>query len=218
MLSEDLWNSVSDVIRSIRSHPFLLELRRGDLDETKFRFYIVQDHLYLSEFAKALLLAAVKSENMEQFQMFLRHVQGILETERQLHLYFLSMWKPKPEEFEMSPTNLAYTNFLLKVASEEPYHRIIGAVLPCYWIYMEVGKWLSISGSPHPLYDKWIRTYGGEAFERSVREVISIADSLELTEGQRRETKDYFRLASIYEYMFWDSAYKLERFPFRVRT
>ena len=54
----------------------------------------------------------------------------------------------------------------------------LGAVLPCYWIYWEVGKALVERGSPDPLYPRWIDTYGGEEFAAVVRAVLELTDRL----------------------------------------
>ncbi|MDP8972351.1 MAG: hypothetical protein M3N45_04060 [Actinomycetota bacterium] len=48
---------------------------------------------------------------------------------------------------------------------------MLGAVLPCYWIYWEVGQTLLEHGSPNPYYRKWIDTCGGE--ELQARKALS---------------------------------------------
>jgi TENA/THI-4/PQQC family len=78
----------------------------------------------------------------------------------------------------MAPTNLAYTSYLLAVAYGGSFPEALGAVLPCYWIYWEVGKALLQRGSPNPLYQRWIETYGGEEFAVVVRAVLALTDRL----------------------------------------
>jgi hypothetical protein len=51
-------------------------------------------------------------------------------------------------------------------------------VLPCYWIYWEVGKELLRRGSPDSRYQRWIDTYGGEEFADIAREVLAATDRL----------------------------------------
>lgn len=79
---------------------------------------------------------------------------------------------------------------------------------------MEVGKELLKKGSRDKYYQKWIETYGGEDYERGVRAVLGIVNGLKVSEEEFNKMKIHFRTASIYEYMFWDSAYRLESFPF----
>ena len=88
------------------------------------------------------------------------------------------------EQAEPAPANLAYVSYLLAATSTGSYAEGVGAVLPCYWIYWEVGKELVRRGSPDPRYQKWIDTYGGEEFGDVVRAVIDVTD--ETGPGPRR--------------------------------
>ncbi|TRM96720.1 thiaminase II, partial [Sulfolobus sp. E1] len=201
---------------SILNHPFLVELVNGNLDEEKFIYYIVQDYMYLREFSKALALLSAKADSEEHSALFITHIQDAIKVEKALHKYYIKEFGVNLENYEMSPTNLAYTSYLLAVAYSRPFIEVVSAVLPCYWIYMEVGKELLKKGSKNPIYQKWIDTYGGEEYERGVRAVISILDNENVSEKEFNELKKHFRTASVYEYMFWDSAYRLEKFPFNV--
>ena len=69
--------------------------------------------------------------------------------------------------------------------------------------------------SPEPLYRRWIDTYGGDQFDAVVREVLGLADRVApaLTDAQRRAMRERFVVASRYEWMFWDAAYRLQRWP-----
>jgi thiaminase (transcriptional activator TenA) len=91
----------------------------------------------------------------------------------------------------------------------------VAAVLPCYWIYWEVGKELLGRGSPDPLYRRWIETYGGEEFAAIVRAVLALTDRLgpELSEGERKLVAERFATTARYEWMFWDMGFRQERWP-----
>jgi len=218
MLSEELWNSISDVYSAILSHPFMKGLTDGSLEEEKFRYYILQDFLYLREFSKALAVLSAKADSREESLVFADHMSHALGVEMSLHGYFISLWKVDTNSVTPSPTNLLYTSYLLSTVYSRPFYEGVAAVLPCYWVYMEVGKELIKKGSHNPLYKKWIDTYGGEEYEKGVRAVINIVNSFKLTEEQKEAVKRHFRTASIFEYMFWDSAYRLEKFPFALRN
>jgi thiaminase/transcriptional activator TenA len=99
--------------------------------------------------------------------MFNEHSAGAITVERSLHEGFLKdlgVPREEAEATQASPTTLAYTSFLLRTATLGDYPEVLGAVLPCYWIYREVGKALLERGSPDPRYQQWIETYGGEEF------------------------------------------------------
>jgi thiaminase (transcriptional activator TenA) len=88
-------------------------------------------------------------------------------------------------------------------------------VLPCYWIYWEVGKELLRRGSPNRRYQQWIDTYGAEEYGDVVRDVIAVADGLGpgLGPAERALVHRHFRTTSRYEWMFWDMGYRKEGWP-----
>ena len=119
------------------------------------------------------------------------------------------------EQAEPAPTNLAYVSYLLAATSTGSYAEGVGAVLPCYWIYWEVGKELLRRGSPDPRYQRWIETYGGEEFGGVVRAVIGVTDEIGpgLGAAERDRVHRHFRTTSRYEWMFWDMGYRQEAWP-----
>ena len=119
------------------------------------------------------------------------------------------------EQAEHAPTNLAYTSYLLATTSTGSYPEGVGAVLPCYWIYWEVGKELLRRGSPDPRYRQWIDMYGSEEFGEVVRDVLDVADELGpgLGAPERDRIHRHFRTTSRYEWMFWDMGYRRESWP-----
>ena len=54
------------------------------------------------------------------------------------------------------PTTTAYTSYLLAVCATGTYAEAVAAVLPCYWVYRDVGRELLARSSPDPLYAQWI--------------------------------------------------------------
>jgi thiaminase/transcriptional activator TenA len=214
----ELWNNVSTIYEAITNHPFIQGLTDGSLDEEKFRFYVIQDALYLSEFARALSIAAAKAPNDEWVITFNEHSRTAIVVERSLHESFFKDWGLEPSNVystPMSPTNLAYTTYLTAIAYSKPFHELLGALLPCYWLYWEVGKELEKRGSMKGLYQRWIATYSSEEYGKICQAILSIVDTIgsELTERDRAKVTGHFVTTSRYEYMFWDSAYRLEEWP-----
>src|SRR5580765_8975052 len=179
--TSELWNAVSPIYAAILRHPFLTGLSDGSLGREAFRFYAVQDALYLREFARALSLAAARAPRDPWIIMFNEHAAGALKVERELHEGFFADFGLTQEAVAatpLAPTNVAYTSYLLAVAYGSPFHEALAALLPCYWIYWEVGKELVRRGSPDPRYQKWIDTYGGEEFGEVVQAVIDVTDAM----------------------------------------
>jgi thiaminase/transcriptional activator TenA len=217
-LTEELWASIEELFPAIVGHPFLVGLTDGSLEREAFRFYVVQDALYLREFARALAVAAARAPTEEDVLMFSRHATGALEVERSLHGSFFREFGLSDREVAMTPlapTTLAYTGYLLSVAYGGSFPEAVAALLPCYWIYWQVGRTLLEQGSPDPLYQRWIDTYGGEEFGAIVSEVLALTDRVgaDLGAGERERMRRHFLTSARYEWMFWEMGYREERWP-----
>jgi thiaminase/transcriptional activator TenA len=217
-LTGHLWASIDEIFRAILAHPFVTGLTDGTLPEAAFRFYVVQDALYLTRYARALSICAARAPGNRDVEMFNQHAAGALAVERSLHEEFFADFGLSAAEIAampLAPTNLAYTSYLLATAYGGSFAEALGAVLPCYWIYWEVGKALIARGSPHPLYRRWIDTYGGEEFAGIVGDVLALTDRIGagLGSADRRAMTDHFATTSRYEWLFWDAALKTEAWP-----
>ena len=214
----ELWRGVADIYAAILAHPFLAGLTDGSLEQDAFAFYVVQDALYLRGYAQALAEVATRAPDTAGLEMFARHAADVIAVERALHGSLLSELGVDPasaEAAEPAPTTLAYTSYLLAAARGGSYAEGVGAVLPCYWIYWEVGKELLRRGSPNPRYQQWIRAYGAEEYGDAVRDVITVADGLGpgLAPSERALVHRHFRTTSRYEWMFWDMGYRKQSWP-----
>lgn len=211
--SETLWQRVAETYRRILAHPFLTGLTDGTLSEDAFRFYAVQDALYLRDFARGLVLLAAKSPTDDAMIMFSEHAKNAIVVERALHGSFFAQWGLTPQDVyatPLAPNNVLYTSYLLRVAYERPYHEGLGAFLPCYWIYWEVGKALEKLGSPVSVYQRWIATYASAEFGAIVQRVIVLVNRLAetLTAEDKERMAAHFVMTARFEYLFWDMGYR----------
>jgi thiaminase/transcriptional activator TenA len=216
--TKELWREIIPIYKSIIFHPFIKGLTDGSLREESFKFYVIQDALYLREFARSLSIAAAKAPEDDWIIMFNEHAAGALKVERALHDSFFRDFRMRKKDVAttpLAPTNLAYASYLLSVAYSSPFHEVVGALLPCYWIYWEVGKALISKGSTNSLYQRWIDTYGGEEFAGIVRAVLGLTNTVTkgLRESEKEAVKKHFLATSRYEWMFWDMGFKCERWP-----
>jgi len=217
-LSDRLWGSIDDTYEAILDHPFIDGLTTGSLERDAFRFYVVEDALYLHSYSRALAVCGAKAPHEEAVKMFCEHAAGAVEVERQLHEGFfdeLGINVEAVRSTEMAPTTQAYTSYLLAAVYGGSFAEALGAVLPCYWIYWEVGKALAAKGSPDPLYERWIETYGGEEFAGIVQAVLSLTNEIgaDLSPGEETKMTRHFKITARYEWMFWDMGYRKEGWP-----
>jgi thiaminase (transcriptional activator TenA) len=214
----ELWTAMAPIYTQILRHPFVTGLTDGSLPRDRFVFYAVQDALYLREFARGLALAAAKAPEDDWIIMFSDHAANALRVERSLHESFFKDFGLTPAAVAatpLAPTNLAYTSYLLAVTHGAPFHEGLAALLPCYWIYWEVGKALERAGSPNPLYGRWIATYASEDFGAVVRAVLAATDAVaaRLQPAERAAMERHVLATSRYEWMFWDMGWRLEAWP-----
>jgi thiaminase/transcriptional activator TenA len=216
--SAGLWKSIAPIYDAILRHPFVEGLTLGSLARENFKFYVVQDALYLREYARALSILAARAPRDEWIIMFNEHAASALRVERSLHEGFFKdfgMSQRELDSIRLAPTNLAYTSYLLAVTHGAPFHEALSAVLPCYWIYWEVGKELERKGTPDPLYRRWIATYASEEFGALVGAVIEATDitAAQLQAFELEAMRRHFITTSRYEWMFWEMANGREPWP-----
>lgn len=216
--TDEIWQTILPVHHRILEHPFLTGMTDGTLPEEAFRRYVVQDALFLVDYARALALCAARAPEAETLRMFCSHATEAIDVERDLHdrlMRDLGIGAPEIQTAMLTPTTLAYTSFLLSACAVRDRHDALAAILPCYWIYHEVGAHLAESGSPDPRYQQWIQTYAGEEFADAVEGARDACNRAcgHLTGEQRSSARAHALTAARYEWMFWDSALSFEAWP-----
>ena len=99
--------------------------------------------------------------------------------ERALHGSFFQRYGITPQVFDGTPLSPAchhYVSYLIAAAYAEPYEVLLGALLPCFWIYAEVGRDIHARAAPANPYQAWIDTYAGEQFQAAVEAMIGATD------------------------------------------
>ncbi|HEX6255933.1 MAG TPA: thiaminase II [Euzebyales bacterium] len=208
----ELWTAAAPIYDAIVALPFNVELARGTLERDRFRFYIFQDSLYLADFARALAVTGARAGTSAHVLDFLRFAEGAMVVEQALHAsYFAELGVP--EGIDQSPTCAFYTNFLLATASHRGVEEAVAGLLPCFWIYREVGNAIHAAAAADNPYRRWIDTYAGDDFSASVDRAIAITDDVaaDASEASRTRMRDAYVTSSRLEWMFWDSAYRMER-------
>jgi len=207
-----LWQTIAPIYQAIIEHPFSRELADGTLSQERFEFYIQQDALYLADFGRALAMMGGRSAIPERMLDFVKFAEGAIVVERALHQEYFRLLNIAGAAIQ-SPSCFAYTNFLLATTACRSYEEGIAALLPCFWIYREVGTHIHGNAASNNPYQRWIDTYASEAFARLVDKAIAISDETadRASPTGREAMRGAFVTSSRLEWMFWDSAYRLER-------
>ena len=217
--SDQLKRQAAPVWHAIDAHPFLIELHAGTLPMDRFTYFILQDYLYLLDFAQVLCLGGARSPDLKTLEIFTRHALIAVEVERSFHASFgrsLGFSRRQLDAAPKGPITEAYTKHLQAVARGGSLGEIVAAVLPCYWIYGEAGKRLYKNRPRSPkIYREWIETYASEEYWKPVREQIRLMNQLGVKAkgNEKKLMRSHFLLSSRYEFLFWDQAYRLEEWP-----
>ena len=209
--TRNLWNQIEGIYQAIIDHPFNRELGQGTLDLEKFKFYIQQDALYLVDFSRALAIVGSKARLPGRILDFLEFARDGLVVERALHEEYFRRFDVTLD-VDQAPGCFAYTNYLVATASHRSFEEAVAALLPCFWIYREVGMHIVGKSVPENPYQLWIDTYAGEEFALAVQRAIDITEEVAAgtTDDTRKQMTEAFVLSSRLEWMFWDSAYRME--------
>jgi len=216
--SREAWNRNAVLYETIRTLPFNAQLASGALSESRFKHYITQDAHYLVGFGRALALAAAKAPDADRIVQFAKAAEGALVVERALHGSFFKQYGITAQLFAQTPLSPAchhYVCYLLATAYAEPYEVLLAALLPCFWIYAEVGRDIHARAAAANPYRAWIDTYAGEEFHAAVRAMIAATDAAakEVNSPLRARMHAAFTRAAQLEWVFWDSAFRLEAWP-----
>ena len=212
------WERNSALYETIRTMPFNNELADGSLSAERFKQYIVQDAHYLIGYGRALALTAAKAPDPDTIVQFAAAAQEAIVVERALHGSFLADWGIDGAMFENSPVSPAarhYLSYLVATAHAEPYEVVMGAILPCFWVYAEVGTDILGRAAPQNPYQAWIDTYAGEEFQEAARKAIAATDRAadNASPALVARMHEAFTTATKLEWMFWDSAYRQAAWP-----
>lgn len=207
--SQEIWNKTGKVIENIKQHPFNQSLMSGNLEQEKFAYYIEQDILYLNDFARCLAILASKAP-LEYIRKFLKYADDVFVAEQDIVHQFFNKDAFINSSNNVSPSTLSYTAFLFKQCFNESFEVGLAAVLPCFWIYHEIGLYITQYSVKNNPYSRWIETYSGDDFKKTVDEVIELFDLL--AEKASNETKEKmqknFYTGACLEWHFWDDAYQ----------
>lgn len=216
-VSARLHDAAAPVWEACLRHPFVTGIGDGTLDMEKFRYFMLQDYLYLFDYARVFALGVVKARDPELIRVFAANVDAILGGEMKIHRAYMKRLDITEEQvFSIKPAlaNLSYTNYMLSVAQTGGPMEIVASILACSWSYAEIGQALAAipGAAEHPFYGEWIRGYASEEYAATNQALIELMDSLAADAGEEQLAylTDVFVNCSRYELGFWDMAWDVQ--------
>ena len=192
----------------------------GTLPEAAFRHYLVQDYLFLIEFARAYALAIYKSPTLADMREASAGVGAILDVEMDLHVKLCAAWGLSPETLEKAPAAaemLAYTRYVLDAGMRGDLLSLKVALAPCVIGYAEIAA--RLAAMPDALaetnpYRVWIGEYAGDAYSQVAAKARAHLDRLGeryATPAREAELAAIFREATRLEADFWEMGWRVGR-------
>ncbi|KAL2358697.1 Phosphomethylpyrimidine kinase-domain-containing protein [Cryomyces antarcticus] len=155
-------------------HAFVAGLADGTLPLETFKYYLIQDYLYLIHFARANALAAYKVKSLDDVAMSASIVTHINE-EVKLHLKYCEEFGVSKEEIESTQESqacTAYTRYVLDIGHSEDWLALQISMLPCLIGYGEIARRLHNDPNTERegnRYWQWILNYVADDYTEAVR-------------------------------------------------
>lgn len=202
------------------NHPFVQGMGNGSLELDKFKHWLMQDYVYLIEYARLFAIGSSKSHDLDTMNSFAKGLDGTLFMEMDLHRKYAKSYGISEEELEkteLSAVNTAYTSYMLNKAQAGGVENVAAALLACSWSYNYIG--LSLAKIPGAIdgekYGSWIKMYSSEEFTDLNENAMDLINKL--AEGKPERDLDILEEIIVktgyFEYMFWDMCYNKETWP-----
>jgi thiaminase/transcriptional activator TenA len=191
-------------------------LADGTLPEPAFRHYLVQDYLFLIEFARAYALAVYKSNQLADMREAASGLSAILDVEMSLHVKLCAGWGLSPRDLEQAPSaaeTLAYTRYVLDAGMRGDLLSLKVALAPCVIGYAEIATRLAETDARAPTnpYRVWIDEYAGAPYQEVAAKARAHLDrlaALYATPGREAELITIFKEATRLETDFWEMGWR----------
>ena len=207
--TKEVWAGSARIFEGIKGLPFIKELADGSLDPSRFDRYIAQDEVYIGNYGRQMFLLADMMTDPAQREMFRAFAQSGIDGEKAMHDLLISRFgiDTKVTPSVVTSTYNNHTQAAIDSGSKEV---ALAAMLPCMWIYNEVGLYIlsiaSLEGNP---YKEWVLEYGNEEFTEGVNAVLALADgwAAAADDATRAAMTRAYLEAALFEYAFWDYGY-----------
>jgi thiaminase (transcriptional activator TenA) len=214
---EQLKTAAAAEWRAYTEHPFTEGLADGSLPEAAFRHYLVQDYLFLIEFARAYALAVYKSPRLADMREAAGGLSAILDVEMNLHVKLCAGWGLSAADLEHAPPAsemLAYTRYVLDAGMRGDLLALKVALAPCVIGYAEIAT--RLAARPNALaatnpYSVWIAEYAGASYQEVAANARAHLDGLAdryVTPAREAELVAIFGEATRLEADFWEMGWR----------
>lgn len=197
--------------KKVIEQPFVNEIFKGNLSEEIFKFYLKQDYYYLNKSMQniAILIAKISKVKAKQKLISILYSEANVEFAKYEELLdFYNIDRKNHDNFELSYANIAYSNYLLAVSSQNTFAEGLAALVTCYWLYLKMAEYHSdkLKANKNEIYKDWAAVYKRKEFIKLVEDLIFLLES-EINKDNYELIKYQFNNSIKFEYQFFDDIY-----------
>lgn len=210
-----LYKETEDIWQRLYNHPFILGLIEGDLEISKFKYYLEEDYIYLWDHVKIFAIGLTKTNDKDIIRKFSYLLNNCMENEMAIHRGVMRDFGIDAGEIEKRPpnlTNLSYSNYRISQSLIGGYEEILMVLMACDLGYVNIFRHVdkvNPDARNHEIYGKFITGYLDPVYlsyvDGTVEEINEIG--MDMADKKRENLIDIFKICLIYELKFWDMVY-----------
>lgn len=183
-LSETLYAQVQDIWPRYLSHPFVTEMACGTLPKEKFRYYMLQDYLYLQDYVKIFAAMIQKAEDFEQIRFLCGEMSATIDETFRTHLPYMKRLGIGEQEIACATAHIdssAYSHYMICEAQAGDVLTGLVALLNCSWSYAYIAE-KTVEAYPEAVndesYGSWFAGYVSPEYKKTNQALIDRIDAL----------------------------------------
>lgn len=195
-------------IEAYCKHDFSIQIGNGSLPMDNFKYYIVQDLLYLVLYKKAALEVSSRMPDLECSKYF--RELGEIGTEAEIEFIrgIGENIEVKDYNLKTDPANSDYTSFIAKTVQNGSILEGATALFPCNYLYCTCySKVYEVAVENDSWYQNWTKNYADPEFRKAVELYKKLIDKIaeNSSEEEKKKTQKCFITAVEKEIAFVDS-------------
>ena len=209
-LSERIYKRAKVLWPRYLTHPFVTEMADGTLPKEKFRYYMVQDYLYLRDYVKIFAAILQKTDDFEQIRFLSGEMANTIDETFRTHLPYMKRLGVTEEEIaDARPhiDNSAYSHYMLCEAQTGDVLTGLVTLLNCSWSYAYIAEQM-VERCPSALHDEnygaWFAGYVSEEYQQTNQALIDRID-----EKKAQRLCEIFENCCLFDLRFWDMVYTM---------
>ncbi len=213
--SERLFNENKEIWEKYLNHPFITEMESGKLDINSFKYYMLQDYLYLFEYTKVFAIGISKTNDTDDINILTQSISAInweLENVHYKYMKKIGITDNEIKNAKADLTNIGYTSYMIAKTYEGDVLNAFAAVLSCSWSYAYIGEIMK-ERTPEVLknknYGDWVKAYCSKEYQESNLKLINYFDKKceNIPNQDKEKLSEIFKTCSLFELRFWDMSY-----------